>query len=46
MVYFYLIEEAQHRAELAEKERLENEKRLAEERKTVAKEVRCSMLSF
>ena len=42
---FYVIEEAQHRAELAEKERLENEKRLAEERKTVAKEVGRSTVS-
>jgi len=34
-----LIEEAQQRAELAEKERLENDKRLAEEKSSVAKEV-------
>ncbi|CAF5068782.1 unnamed protein product, partial [Rotaria magnacalcarata] len=31
--------EAQQRAELAEKERLENEKRLAEEKSNVAKEI-------
>jgi len=34
-----LIEEAQQRAELAEKERLENEKQLAAEKSSVAKEV-------
>jgi hypothetical protein len=39
MVYFYLIEEAQQRAELAEKERLEHEKKAAEEKSSAAKEV-------
>ncbi|CAF4503595.1 unnamed protein product [Rotaria socialis] len=35
----FLDEEAQQRAEVAEKERLENEKRLAEEKTNVAKEI-------
>jgi hypothetical protein len=39
MVDFNLIEEAQQRAEHAEKERLEKEKRDAEEKSSIAKEV-------
>ena len=45
-VLFHFIEEAQQRAEIAEKERLENEKRLAEEKLVVAKEVYNKILFF
>lgn len=46
MLDFHLIEEAQQRAEVAEKERLEKEKHLAQEKSSVAKEVKNFPLIF
>jgi hypothetical protein len=45
MLYIHMIEEAQQRAELADKERIEHDKRLAEEKTSVAKEV-CDYFIF